>query len=189
MGLPLPEFYQEFFLWMGGGKEKIGVYLEQAKKRYAEMMEEFKDLNPPYQTTPCGLESLEFLEQELGLPLPAAYQEFLLWMGYGAERFMDYMDFCVGQVSYNQEDACELIEDYCQEPLPDDAIVFAMSAQGYFFYFIRVSEGDDPPVHSYGHTEESFAWNTFPNLNTMILSGVESRISRYQSYRNRQKSG
>ncbi|WP_017660525.1 SMI1/KNR4 family protein [Baaleninema simplex] len=152
------------------------MYLERAKQRYAEMMEEFKDLNLPYQTLPAYPENIEQLERQLGFPLPAAYKEFLLWMGGGADRFMDHLDFGVGDVPYNQEDAPELMEDYCREPLPDDAIVFAMAGQGYYFFFIRVSEGEDPPIHSYRDTKEKFDLNVFPSLDTMIFKAVEGSI-------------
>ena len=161
------------------------MYLERAKKLYAEMMEEFKDLNLPYQTTPCRQESLKFLEQHLGLPLPTAYQEFLLWMGYGADRFLGHLEFCVGQVPYNQEDAHEVMEGYCQEPLPDDAIVFAMGHQGTYFYFICVSEGEDPPIHGYYDTDEKFTLNVYLNLDTMVFKGVDGVIHYHREHGDR----
>ncbi len=140
------------------------------------MMEEFKDLNLPYQTRPAHPENIEKLERQLGLPLPAAYKEFLLWMGAGAGRFMDHLDFCVGDVLYNQETAPEIMEDHCREPLPEDAIVFAMGGQGYEFYFLRAFDGDNPPIHYYLELEEKFEWNVCPNLDDMILGAVEGRI-------------
>ena len=152
------------------------MYLERAKKRYVEMMEEFKDLNLPYQTTPCKPESLKLLEQKLGLSLPAAYKEFLLWMGYGANEFIVGLDYGVGQVPYHREDALEIMEDYCQEPLPDDAIVFAIGHQGVYFYFIRASEGENPPIHAYSEPDEKLDLNVIPNLDTMIFNTVERRI-------------
>lgn len=51
-----------------------------------------------------------------------------------------------------------LLQDDCfPVPLPDDAYVFVMH-QGYEFYFVKLSEGGNPPVYYYleGQYERDF---------------------------------
>ncbi len=117
------------------------MYLQQARMLYEQLGER----QPPAACTP---EEVSALEQRLGLSLPAAYKEFLLWMGRGAGYFMKGMWFYYQDLPLQQQ-AAELLARYrFPHPLPADAFVFFMS-QGYTFSFLRVTEGDDPPVYSY----------------------------------------
>ena len=96
--------------------------------------------------------------QQLGISLPAAYQEFLLWMGHGAGKFLRGSDCFFQHLPYLPEWALELLqENNFPENLPDDAFIFLMH-QGYQFRFFRLLEGDDPAIYSYceGTKQTSF---------------------------------
>ena len=102
---------------------------------------------------PCTQEQIAQLERQYQLTLPAAYREFLLWMGQGAGGFLAG-DACFYEaLTQLRDDALELLaENGVSGGLPDDAFVFSMH-EGYQFQFFRVSEGANPPVYWYGEGE------------------------------------
>src|SRR6266481_1526061 len=59
------------------------MYLDGVKARFEEL-----HLVRREKIIPCTEREIQLLEQQLGLPLPGAYQEFLLWMGHGAGGFL-----------------------------------------------------------------------------------------------------
>ena len=59
--------------------------------------------------------------------MPAAYQEFLLWMGHGAGKFLRGSDCFFQHLPYLQEWALELLqENNFPENLPEDTFIFLM---------------------------------------------------------------
>lgn len=129
------------------------MYLDKVK----EQLEELK-LVSPNEFSPSNQDEVIWLEQQLGISLPKAYQEFLLWLGHGAGQFLRGSDCFFKHLLDLQEWAVELLqENNFPEPLPEDAFVFLMH-QGYQFSFFRLSEGDDPPTYSYceGTNQTSF---------------------------------
>ncbi|HLY29493.1 MAG TPA: SMI1/KNR4 family protein [Ktedonobacterales bacterium] len=121
---------------------------------------------------PCSEEEVAALEQKLGVSLPAAYREFLLWMGHGAGQFLQGTDVFYEALPLNDAARELLQEDEVTEPLPSDAIVFYM-AQGYQFQFMRASEGDDPPVYFY---EEGMSEAPVPRLYASFSAFLETEI-------------
>lgn len=129
------------------------MYLDNLKVRFAELNIVRSD-----ELLPCTEEEVRSLEQQLGISLPDAYKEFLLWMGHGAGGLMRGSDCFFEHLFEIRAWAIELLqENNFPEPLPDDAFVFFMH-QGYQFSFLRTSEGDDPPTYSYheGENQTSF---------------------------------
>lgn len=101
------------------------------------------------ESKPCSQHEVERLERRLGRPVPAAYREFLLWMGHGAGDFLAGTDAFYPDLANIQEWAAALLsDDDAALQLPEDALVILMH-QGYQFCFVRLSEGDDPPVYYY----------------------------------------
>ncbi|MEQ9668818.1 SMI1/KNR4 family protein [Coleofasciculus sp. G2-EDA-02] len=110
------------------------------------------------QFRPCTEEEVLALEQQLKVSLPAAYREFLLWMGHSTGELFAGSQWNYKKIIRLQTGAKEILErNSFPEPLPDDAFIFWMH-QGYQFMFFRLSEGDDPPVYYYheGRHENSF---------------------------------
>jgi hypothetical protein len=165
------------------------MYLDRAKQR-------FQDFNQvrgrAEQGSPCTSEQVQLLEDCLGLALPGAYREFLLWSGNGGGcfdkqphhhdnrfRFADVFD------GSNKIAAIEILKrnGYAEE-LPDDAIVFKVTDGGEFS-FIRAGEGDNPPIHVfysklYDHRPQQLVWNDSQNLEEYRLKRIESLIMMYR---------
>jgi hypothetical protein len=152
------------------------MYLDQAKKNFYAMLQEFY---LPDETQPYSPEDLWMLEQKLKLPLPKAYKEYLLWLGKDSGRFWDY--FGAGNPIEDRNDAIELLDfNKCAESLPNDAIVFFMNSQRYHFRFIRFSEGNNPPIHEYLDGNSNIDWNLFQNFEDLILRYIESLSKTYR---------
>ena len=159
------------------------MHLDKAKQRYQEL---YQMRENRFSVRSCSEEGINELENRLGLKLPAAYKEFLLWTGGGGELFGGHQ-FSVSHVQFNREDAIEILEDnHASESLLKDAIVFFIRQGGYAFAFIQSSEGDTPPVH-YFHPvriskdlplESKIIWNYSPNLEEFCLETINSFIRR-----------
>lgn len=98
----------------------------------------------------CTEEEVHRLEEQLGIHVPAAYREWLRWMGHGAGGFLRGTDvFYDDDLPSLKEGALELFhENDLDGALPADALVFYLH-QGYVAQFMRLSEGDDPPIYGY----------------------------------------
>jgi hypothetical protein len=107
----------------------------------------------------CSDEEVEEIEHHVGAPLPAAYREFLQWMGRGASDLFLGSHVFYPDVMQVDEWARVLLENDSVPPLPPDALVFLMH-QGYQFMFMRLQEGDDPPVYYYNSAARSSGFQT-----------------------------
>ncbi|MBD2037573.1 SMI1/KNR4 family protein [Leptolyngbya sp. FACHB-321] len=105
------------------------MYLDQAKARFSEFYQTIPEKHKPaspYVAVPSSEAEIKAMEKALKLSFPAAYQEFLLWMGKDIPSFMNSEVFSLRTLPRNREDAIELLEENeCNDSLPDDAIVFA----------------------------------------------------------------
>jgi SMI1 / KNR4 family (SUKH-1) len=152
------------------------VYLDEVKARFEQLR-----LVRSEKIIPCTEREIQMLEQQLGLPLPGAYKEFLLWMGHGAGGFMRGSDCFYEHLPHLRAWTIELLwENGYVEPLPGDAFVFYMH-QGYLFYFVRVGEGDDPPVYFYSEAMETPAFIIeHPHLADFLNYQIEVKV-RYRA--------
>lgn len=145
------------------------LYLEPIKQRLIAL-----NLASPHDLIGCTMREIIELEQQLGVKLPIAYQEFLRIMGKGAGQFLRGSDCFYDQLLDLQQAAGELLaENHFLGKIPDDAFVFFMH-QGYQFSFFRLSEGDNPPTYSYceGEQHQSFI-KTHERYSEFLATEVE----------------
>ena len=132
------------------------MYLDRVKAYFAEVNARVHLADG---VTPCTEREVTDLEEKLGLQVPDAYKEFLLWMGHGAGNFLRGTDCFYDSLPLN-EAACELLtEDNVTLQLPEDAFVFYMH-QDYQFMFLRTSEGPNPPVYFYAEESRDKGFQT-----------------------------
>ena len=150
------------------------MYLDKAKERFRELLQSGKGHE---NVRPCSSKEVRDLEEHLGLLLPKAYEEFLLWTGKGG-GLLGGLEFDWIRVrDCNRSNAVEIMQELnCSEPLPEDAIVFLVSSSVCTFLFIRASEGDNPPVHLFKETQSGFemVWNYYLNLEDLYLRRIET---------------
>jgi hypothetical protein len=98
----------------------------------------------------CSEKELCDLEVQIGKKLPAAYREFLSLMGWYAGELFKGSDAFYGDIRSLQSSLPSDPDEFPRLDFrpPDDAIVI-MSHQGYVYFYVRQSEGDDPPVYRY----------------------------------------
>jgi hypothetical protein len=141
------------------------MYLNKVKARFGEL-----SIVHPDDILPCTEDEISILEEQVGLSLPEAYKEFLLWMGHGAGRLLRGSHCFYEHLVRLQEGARELLEENSfSEILPNDAFVFFMH-QGYQFAFFRVSESDDPPIYYYHEAMEQKTFTMTHNCFSEFLA-------------------
>lgn len=157
------------------------MYLSKAKTRFEELGLASSEC------IPCTIEEVLALEQRLNLSLPEAYKEFLLWMGHGSPVLKGTNCFYEDLPNLLNW-ALELLdEDGFPKKLPDDAFIFLMH-QGYYFMFLKISEGKDPPVYDYIEEIEEMdevekmmsrtSFNVrFSSFSEFLLSEIESHVN------------
>ncbi len=160
------------------------TYLAKAKKlfpRFVQLMEEKGEF---HQYESCTEQKIDQIEQFLDLLLPAAYREFLLWSGEQC-TFMDEMGlpfYSSTEVDLRRIALDILNMNEAMDTLPEDAIVIVIFDETASFAFIRVSEGDNPPVHLFGPSNEEFRtlmqWNWFETIEELCLAYMKRRIRR-----------
>ncbi len=120
------------------------MYLDKAKAT----VEQF-NLVLPGSIVPCTIEEVEGVEKQFGVKLPAAYKEYLLWMGRAANRFFIGINCFYEDLEDNRSTAVEILKrDNLWNEFTQDAFFFSMYDQ-FQFHFFKLSEGDDPRVFHY----------------------------------------
>lgn len=112
------------------------------------------------------------------LRAPDAYREWLRWVGHIGGGFLRGTDvFYDDDLPSLKEGALELFhENTLDGALPDDALVFCLH-QGYFVQFMRLSEGDDPPIYGYaegGGRPAPTRW--FDNLSAWLAAELAAHL-------------
>lgn len=150
------------------------LYLEPIKQQLIAL-----NLVNPNDLMGCTHGEILQLEQQLGVKLPIAYQEFLRIMGKGAGQFLRGSDCFYDHLPDLQQAAGELLaENHFPQRIPDDAFVFFMH-QGYQFSFFRLSEGDNPPTYSYCESEQD---QSFVKTHERYSEFLATEVELHQKY-------
>jgi hypothetical protein len=100
-------------------------------------------LGPPTGASPADVLALE---RDLGAPLPAAYREYLLWMGRDRDGILRGTNCFVDDVLSNNLALPELLRENGIPP-PQARYVTYFMHQGYIAcWFPLAADPDDPPV-------------------------------------------
>ncbi|MCY6490248.1 SMI1/KNR4 family protein [Leptolyngbya sp. GGD] len=142
------------------------VYLDEAKVKFAEV---FQGTN--CEAKPSTEAEIREMEKDLNLSFPAAYKEFLLWMGNGTRGFIGHFAYRTHSLPLNLEDAKALVEKDALVTLPDDSIIFCWGSQGDCFKFIQAFESENPRVHEYSEGDGIF-WETHADLQSFLLECI-----------------
>jgi hypothetical protein len=112
----------------------------------------------------CSEDEIEALERRYSLRLPNSYRSYLKTMGHRSGRLFDGDHWLVAYADVlrlthrERENATREGDDSrrkLDEILGADGLII-LDRLAEQFYFIRCSEGDDPPVHYF----ENFGWET-----------------------------
>lgn len=152
------------------------MYLDRAKEQFRQLLQIRGGRGD---VKACPLQDVENFEKDLGVTLPKAYKEFLLWMGEGGGVFADF-EFELNYVrNSNWNSANRIIRHYgCHNNLPDDAVIILVFQDDDAFVFIRTSEGDNPPVHALIPTEHGpeWKWNYARNIEAFCLMYINPLV-------------
>jgi len=99
--------------------------------------------------SPCSASEVERLQNDSGLPLPAAYKAYLLIAGQAPPSSWFGSDCAVRHLPSLRAAAERILRESGRPPLPNEAFVFLMH-QGYqFFHFVADGRSDDPEIFYY----------------------------------------
>jgi hypothetical protein len=120
---------------------------DQPFRFLAELVDRFEAHCPEdlANVLPCSQADISRLEEKLDSKLPAAYREFLLWVGRGGGLFLQkqYRYDVLGEIN---SAARKILEAKLPDvKWPSKALVIALDMDESF-YFISSNEGDDPRV-------------------------------------------
>ena len=115
-------------------------HLTTAKSFYADQLQ--NSYGRPLGATPHEVEQLESL---IGAALPAAYREYLLWMGKHRQGPFRGSEWFLEDLERNRENLPDLLKENEQDVPAEDVVVF-FTHQGYMAaWFVPPAVDDDPP--------------------------------------------
>jgi hypothetical protein len=130
----------------------------------------------------CTPEEIREVEEFWGVPLPAAYREFLAKMGRAAGDLFNGSDVHYPDMLGMREGLAEILEGHPYDlDLPDDAIIFLQTG-GYEWLWIRSSEGGDPSVYELYEVNGPPAvvrWDHFTDCVAHTIEDIRAMRSRF----------
>ena len=128
---------------------------------------------------------IDELESELGHGLPRTYRRFLERMGHSAGGLFRGSDYSLAQPHrLRLRPAAERVIARAGggHELPVDAFVFLIH-HGYQFLFMRLGEGDDPPVYRFSDADHQAVRiaDTFSEFLSRRLANHEELVHRQQA--------
>jgi hypothetical protein len=130
----------------------------------------------------CSVEAVEGMRQVFSGKLPRAYAEFLFWAGHHGGELLRGSSCFMHDLPDIQSAADALLRaNGFRHRLPSDAVVIWMH-QGYQFLFLRLGEGDDPPLHYYNEYDgmRDFAWRRYPTFTEFLAREVAGHAQMAQ---------
>lgn len=155
------------FNFLNSSNEKRTIKIHKVDSTYLTEVKLFINKYPQLvsELVGCSEEQITDLEHKLNLTLPLAYKEFLRWMGVKGGLLLRgsdvYYNYLIGSVwnDYIEEGisspdasmkkhAIELLNEHGFEGniLLEDSVVI-MSHQGTAIQYIKINEGENPPVY------------------------------------------
>jgi hypothetical protein len=121
------------------------MYLDHIKARFEQAP------TPMFKPQGVRIEQIRELEAMMGLRFPAAYTEFLLWMGANANLLLDYGNCDFNKLSVLTKNVEFALWSYgtddAELSLSKTDLVFWTDVNSYRFYLIEARDNDDPPVY------------------------------------------
>jgi SMI1 / KNR4 family (SUKH-1) len=122
----------------------------------------------------CNQEEIANLERDLGFFIPAAYKDFLLWMGNDKNGFFRGSEIFCSDVVENRQTLYELLEhNQISLSLPSKLLVF-FSHQGYMAaWFDAGLDNPDPPTSFFAESDsgELITYEKFSDFLTVEFGG------------------
>jgi hypothetical protein len=147
-------------------------YLNEAHALYSKLLPDEAG-----RVEPCTLEEIRDLQERLGVMLPDAYLEFLLWMGKGSGGFWQSGNAFYPELLQTNEWARTLIEENeGAEAWPSTGFAFHWNVSEIFYFFL-CDEGSDPTVRAY--VEPTMAATLASMVNPEKLSEAEAFLASY----------
>jgi len=147
------------FDFLKGDKDKQTIKRQEVDTSYLTEVKTFINKYPQLvsELVGCSERQIDDLENKLNLTLPRAYKEFLRWMGVKGGLLLRgsdvYYGYLIGSV-WQSPDASmlnhgvELLNEHGFDgnKLLENSVVI-MSHQGTAIQYIKVNEGENPPVY------------------------------------------
>jgi hypothetical protein len=152
------------------------MYLERIKERFEQAP------TPLFKPEGVVLEQIVALETKMALRFPAAYTEFLEWMGGNASLLLNNgMCNFADLPTFNKEVAFVLWSygtDDAELSLSKTDLVFWKTANSYRFYLIEARDNPDPPVYYADAQKLRFGFSqTHFRLTDFISEALEREIA------------
>lgn len=124
-----------------------------------------------------SVEEIARLEGKLGFKIPLAYKEFLTSMGKNHFPLFNGSETEFNKLDKNFNGARLLLEE-CHSflELPQNALVIQFH-QGYMFWFILMSEEDNPPVYGFNESDITKFDTLFPTYLDYLNDEVHQVIN------------
>ena len=130
----------------------------------------------------CSVAEVEELERTVGHHLPAAYREFLLWMGNDKDGIFRGSDWFLSDIVENTEYVDELLRENGVDWRPEGAILAFFCHQGYMIAWFDLSTTeDDPPCYFYSEGEDMTVPGQRQRFSEFVLAELEGIIAARSS--------
>jgi hypothetical protein len=119
------------------------------------------------------------LEARLDVGLPAAYREYLLWIGADFHGLLRGSDCFISHVEANEVGLIDLLKENNLPSLTYKPVVFFLH-QGYIAFWFNADEvADDPLVFSFSEADCSSGIRTLGTFSAWLFTELSSLAKAY----------